>query len=275
MRQSIYLPAAAFLAFAAPASAAEQIGEQSSAIHPASEGPSVELSTGLEYQQGEYGTGMRVETLSLPVGLRVATGPVQLSATLPYLRVDAPGNVVGGAGGPLGLPILVDPTQPATRDRREGIGDLKLGAAYTLPSSHIGFTLTSQLKLPTASRAKGLGTGELDVGVGAELSKSFGRVTPFVGIGYTMPGDPEGFDLRDSLSARAGAAVQLGDRVRGHVAYGYARSLSPLVPDEQQISTGLNAGLSKRLSLGLYGSAGLSEGSPDLGAGLQLGFKLR
>jgi hypothetical protein len=86
-----------------------------------------------------------------------------------------------------------------------------------------------------------------------------------------MPGDPEAFELQDSLSARAGAAVQMGDRVRGHLAYGYAQSISPLVPDEQQVSAGINAGVSDRLAVGLYSSAGLSEGSPDMSAGVRLG----
>ena len=97
------------------------------------------------------------------------------------------------------------------------------------------------------------------------------ELAPFVGVGYTMPGDPEQYDLGNNLSARAGAAVQMGKRVRGHVTYGYAQSISPLIPDEQQIATGINAGLSDRLSLGLYGATGLSEGSPDVGAGVRLG----
>src|SRR3546814_21014295 len=57
----------------------------------------------------------------------------------------------------------------------------------------------------------------MDYAVGAELSKTFVSVTPSVGVGYTMPGDPEAFELRNSLSARAGAAVQMARRVRGHV----------------------------------------------------------
>lgn len=272
MRTSLFAVAAAL---AATPAMAEQIGDQSQAVRPQPVGPAVELSTGIEYQQGEYGTGQRIETISVPASLRVTTGQVRFSATLPYLRVDAPGNVIGGGGGLLGLPIIVDPTEPATRIRRQGVGDLRLGAAYTVPSASVGLSVSSQVKVPTASRDKGLGTGEMDFAVGAELSKTFGGVTPFVGLGYTLPGDPEGFDLRNSLSARAGAAVQMGPAVRGHVAYGYAQSLSPLVPDEQQVSTGLNAGLSDSLSLGLWGSAGLSEGSPDVGAGIQLGVRIR
>lgn len=206
--------------------------------------------------------------------MRVSAGQIQFSATLPYVRIDAPGNVVGG-GGLLGLPIIVDPTRPATRERREGVGDLRVGAAYTVPSSSIGLTVSTEVKIPTAPEDKGLGTGEVDYAVGAELSKSLGHLTPFVGVAYTLPGNPGDYELRNSLSARAGAAVHIGPKVRGHVSYGYAQSLSPLVPDEQQIETGLNASLSRRLSLGVYGSAGLSEGAPDVGAGLQLGFRIQ
>lgn len=236
--------------------------------------PAAELASGIEYKEGRYGTSERVEILSAPTTVRVTSGQVQLSASLPYVRVEGPGNLVGG-GGLLGLPIIVDPTRPGTRSKREGIGDLRAAAAYTLPTSSIGLAFTGEVKLPTASRAKGLGTGATDFAVGTELSKKLGAVTPFVGLAYTLPGDPEGFELRNALSARAGAAVQMGRSVRGHVAYGYAQSISPGLEEERQISTGLNASLSKAVSIGLYGSAGLSESAPDIGAGIQLGFRIR
>jgi hypothetical protein len=258
---------------AAPA-AANQAQEQSTAIRPAPSGTSVELSTGLEYQEGEYGTGQKIKTSTVSSSLRISSGRFQFSATLPYLRIDAPGNVVGGGGGVLGLPIIIDPNQPTARARREGLGDLKLGASYTVPSSIVDVSLLGQVKLPTASQGKNLGTGEIDYSVGAELSKSLGGVTPFVGVSYTMPGSPKGYDLRNSLSARGGIATMLAPRVRGYISYGYARSISRLVGKEKQLSTGINAGLSERLSLGFFGTAGLSQGSPDVGAGVQLGVSL-
>lgn len=254
-----------FLIIAAAAAVAEPAG---------AEPIGVEASTGLDYKQGEYGTGQRIETSSIPVRLRVEAGRLQLGVTLPYLRVDAPGNVVGG-GGVLGLPIIIDPTRPATRDRREGIGDLRLGAAYSVAAPAVSVTLATEVKVPTASQARGLGTGELDYSLGAEVSKTLGRVTPFAGVGYTVAGDPDGYELRNSLLAHAGAALRLSDALSGRVSYGYARSLAPLVPDEQQIATSLNARLSERLVVGVYGAAGLSESSPDIGAGIQLGFRIR
>jgi opacity protein-like surface antigen len=235
-----------------------------------------ELTTGLEYQEGDYGTGERIELVSAPATLRVRTGRVTLSASVPWQRLEGPGNAVGG-GGLLGLPIIIDPTRPSARQARQGLGDTRLAAAYTISGESLGglaVSLSGQAKLPTASARKGLGTGEVDYTAGAEISTRSGRVRPFAALGYTIPGDPEGFDLRNSLSARAGAALDLSDKVTGNVAYGYARSLSPLVPDEQQIGTGISAAIGRGLVLGLQGSAGLSDGSPDFGAGLSLGIRL-
>ena len=251
------------LAVAAAASAA-----------PASAEPAGEIVTGVEYQEGDYFTGERVEILSVQNVLRVREGRASFAVSLPWHRIEAPGNVVGG-GGLLGLPIVRDPSRPATRKRREGVGDLRIGAGYSLPApGGVELTLNGQVKLPTASARRGIGTGETDVGVGAEAARRIGSVTPFVAIGYTMPGDPEAYELRNSLSARGGIALQLSQSVRGNVSYGYAESVSPLVPDEQQVSTALNANLSRSLSLGVYGNAGLSSGSPDIGAGVSLGLRI-
>ena len=230
--------------------------------------------TGVEYQEGDYFTGERVEILTIQNAARLRVGRTMFAVSLPWHRIEAPGNVVGG-GGLLGLPIIVDPTQPSTRDVRRGIGDLRIGVAHTLPGiAGVEITLSGQAKLPTASASRGIGTGETDFAVGAEIARSFGPVTPFLSIGYTMPGDPEAYDLRNSLSARSGVSLQLGRSLRGSVSYGFAESVSPLVPDEQQVSMGLNASLSNRVSLGLSGNAGLSNGSPDVAASVSLGFRL-
>lgn len=235
-----------------------------------------EFSTGIDYQEGDYGTGERIALVSVPATLRVRTGRVTLSASIPYQRLEGPGNAVGG-GGLLGLPIIIDPTRPATRQVREGLGDARLAAAYTIPGKKLGgvtLSLTAQAKIPTASARKGLGTGKADYTAGAEVATRIGRVQPYAALGYTVPGDPDVFDLRNSVSARAGLGLGLSDKVTGNLAYGYARSLSPLVPDEQQIGTGLSAAIGRGFSLGVQGSAGLSDGSPDFGAGLSLGIKL-
>lgn len=94
---------------------------------------SVELASGIEYEEGDYGAETQINSMSVPTSLRMTTGHLQLVAILPYRRVEAPANVV--PGGPLGLPII-DPTKPSDqRTTREGLGDLTLGAIYGVPQA--------------------------------------------------------------------------------------------------------------------------------------------
>ena len=234
----------------------------------------MEYAVGAEVQEGEYGTGESIETVIVRNEVRVRAGRAFATASLPWQRIEAPGNVIGG-GGLLGLPIIIDPTRPPARERREGLGDLRLGAGYVLPGvAGVELVVAGQVKLPTASARRGLGTGETDLAVEAEASRSFGAVTPFVGLSYTLPGDPAGYELRNSFAARGGVALRLSPDLRGSLSYSYAQSHSPLVPDQELVGTALDIGLTRRVSLGLYGNAGLSAGAPDVGAGVRLGWRI-
>lgn len=234
---------------------------------------SVELLTGVEYQQGTYGLNQNIDVLSVPTTLKLSHGGLTLAASLPYVHLNAPANVVTG-GGILGVPVIVPPTTTTERRSRDGIGDLRLTGSYTMRDLPVGVSLSAQVKVPTASASKGIGTGKTDVAVGGEVFKQVGRVTPYLDVDYTMPGQPKGYRLNNSLSGQVGAAVQLGRRVRAHLGYAYAQAISPALGDQQALSGGLNVGVSRSLSLGAYGSAGLSRGAPDMVAGLQLGARL-
>lgn len=262
-----YPVAAGLLLLASPA-AAQQHAEPA----PRSARTGAELSVGAEYQTGDYGTGERIERRSVVAGARVARGRVILSASLPYTQVDAPGNVVTGGGGLLGLPIIVDPTRPATRVRRQGVGDLRIGAAWIAPLKAVDLAAYGQVKLPTAKA--GLGTGKADYAVGAEAAKPLGPVTPFANVTYTMPGSPDGYRLRNTLTGQAGLNAVLGSGVSGQVAYGYAQSPGAALADEQLLSMRLTTNVSSRVSLSAHGGAGLSKGAPDASAGVQLGLRL-
>ncbi len=240
----------------------------------ASEGDNtaVEFFSGAEYQEIELNDGRKVEKFSIPVAAQVTAGRVRLTAQLPYMRVKAPGDVVVPSG-PLGLPILVDPAGPPEISTREGIGDLRVDAAYQLPIPGLNASLSGGVKLPTASTEKGLGTGKTDYRVGADLSKTVGAVTPFAGVSYTKVGDPADYDLENTLAGHAGAAVRLGRSASAHVGYSYEENASGLVDDQQRVFGGVNTALGSGLSLGVYGSAGVN-GPTDIGAGVSLGVRL-
>lgn len=233
-------------------------------------GPHAELSTGLEYETGNYGTDTNIDVLSVPTSLRVSTGRLQLVATLPYRRVEAPANVV--PGGLFGLPIIIDPTEPdQARVRREGLGDLELGAVYAIPTTVANFAISGSVKLPTAD--DNLGTGETDYTLGAEISKVLGgSVTPFASLSYTMRGDPKEYSLQDTYALTSGLAATIGSRTKGYIFYRYAQSASSLIDNDQRTTAGLTTELGNQLSLGFYGAAGLSRGAPDFTTGLRIGL---
>jgi hypothetical protein len=235
--------------------------------------PGLEIVTGVEFQQLELSDGQELEKVTIPLTARLSAGRVRLSAQLPYVRVSGPENVVPPSG-PLGLPILLDPTRTVEVRTREGIGDARVGLAYDLGIPGMNASLNAGAKVPTASADEGLGTGKADYWAGAEVAASLGAVTPFAGISYTKSGDPEGFELRDTLSGQAGAALRLGQSASAHLGFSYSESASDRIRDEQRVFGGVNTALGNRLALGLYGSAGVS-GPTDVGAGVSLGIGFR
>ena len=102
----------------------------------------VEASTGIAYQQGTYGLHTDIELLSSTAALKITHGGFSVAASLPYVRLSAPANVVTG-GGILGVPIIVPPTTSTERRTRSGIGDLQLTGAYTLSSAPVGLSLSA------------------------------------------------------------------------------------------------------------------------------------
>lgn len=245
-------------AIAGPAMAQDTRGSE----ERASNDTSLSVTTGVDWSSGDYGTGSDTNILVVPLALRYKTGNLRISVTQPWLRIDGSSAIVGnGPGG-----VIIDPNAPRTT--RSGLGDLTLGAAYMIPEDKLGFglDLSARVKLPTASRRKGLGTGKTDVTVGAELSKTFGTVTPFASVGYRMPGDPDGIDLRNAWTASAGASVGMGKSVL-IASYDYRQATSRLADDSHELFGAFSTPVSDALNFTFYGSAGLSDGAPDYGVG--------
>lgn len=230
-----------------------------------------EVFAGMEYERGDYGTEAKVETVSASVGVAARTGRVRLAAAIPYLRTTAPVDVVVSQGGLFGTPLLAGGSNQTARTRREGLGDATLQAAYELPVAGFAASLGGGVKLPTASRAKGLGTGKVDYAVNASLARPLGGVTPFASVGYSILGKPQGFTVRNTLSATAGTRVALAEGASGALSYSYEQSASQSLADRQSVGLGLGVALGRKLHLGLQGEAGLSRGAPDMKLGLQIG----
>jgi len=224
------------------------------------------ITTGIDYSSGDYGTGVDTEILVVPLNARISTGDFRLNASVPFIRIEGAGNIVGGEGGP----IVVDPNTPVSS--RSGIGDLTLGANYAIPEDRFGLGLDfgARVKLPTAET--GLGTGKTDVSFSGEISRTFAMITPFAQVGYRIMGDPDGVDLRNVWFGSIGASAAVGRSVL-LASYDYRQSPNRLVEDSQEFFGALSTPLSDRLNFTLYGSAGLSDGAPDYGLGAMVTVK--
>jgi hypothetical protein len=272
-RRSIRLAAIAAALAAASFLASPAAAQQPGALR-SDKSLGLSLTTGADFSSGRFGAPADTDILVVPVSLRARKGPIRITATLPYLRLDGPANIVGGGEGG---PIVIDPNAPTPRRVREGLGDLSLGVDYSLPSAALGgfqVDLGVRVKLPTSARGRGLSTGKTDIGLVADISRTVGKVSPFLTLGYRMPGDPDGFDLRNTATVSAGASVTLG-RLVAIGAYDYAGATSSLSFESHSLFGALAAPVGKQVTLTGYGSIGLSRGAPDYGVGLLVTFRAR
>lgn len=231
----------------------------------------VTFLVGSDYVTGDI-NGQDYETTSVSAGIAARAGRFSLSATLPYVITSAPEELIVSHGGLFGTPLFSQPTTQTNTVTREGIGDLALQAGYQLPLGSVNAFVAGNVKVPTASREKALGTGEVDYGVSGQLSRRFGDAIPFVTAGYTFTGEPEGFDVRNTVSGAAGSHFVLGRASLATLSYNYEQSASQEVNDRQSLGLGLATELASKLQLGVNARAGLSEDAPDASLGVSLGL---
>jgi hypothetical protein len=230
------------------------------------------IGAGAEYTTGKYGGTEATDTLFIPFTLKYETGSWTFKTTVPYIRVSGPANVIGA-----GTERITLPGAGAAPRTESGLGDIVTSAFYTVMNerqSDVGLDIGVKLKLPTADEQRGLGTGEVDYALQADVFKPLGNVTAFGSLGYRFYGDPPGLTLRDVPYYAIGATYRMApDNIVG-VAYDYRPRI---VPGGSQISEATlfwSRRLSREWRLQLYGVAGFSDGSPDggLGAGIDYRF---
>ena len=234
----------------------------------------VYISTGIDWSSGDYGDAQSTEILVVPASLRVrAADWLSLGLATAWVRIDGPGVVLGPDNEPL-------PGIPTVRQTRQGLGDLSASATASLPlgdDSPWSIDLTGRVKLPTASKSRGLSTGKTDFSGSIDVTYVTGQWAPFVELGLRVPGDPAGIDLRNSPSASIGFARVLGSGGKGGAviaSYDWQRAFSPLAQDSHSLFAAYSRPVATRLDLTGYGSVGLSEGAAGIELGLLVTVKL-
>lgn len=281
--RTLSLATAALLTVAAaPAGAQQRPGpapltpgpERPAAERQAAEREHFQLKVGVSYDQGDFGGRETTRTLFVPVTLRYLGERWDLGITGSFVHLEAPRDVVLVEG----QPQRTDRARGGT-ESVSGIGDLILRGRYYLvddpgPGSWLP-TLApfAKLKIPTADEDRGLGTGEVDVGLGLEFDKTVGDVLLFGDVSYTFVGDPPGQDFRN----RPGASLGLGYYVTRDVLVGgmidWRRSLVRGHDDPVELVGLASVRLARTFTVIPNVFVGLTDGSPDWGVGVELSWK--
>lgn len=224
-------------------------------------------STGLEYSSGTYGGTDDIEDLYIPLKGRVDFERLSFALTVPYLSVRAPqGTTVTDPGG--------EPV-PGTGEMitENGLGDIIAGVTVydVLYSGDLGIALdlTGKIKFGTADEAKGLGTGEQDYTIRADLYKFFDQFTLLGSAGYKFRGDPADVDLENVLLGSIGGVYLPNEIVSAGLIYDYRESALVDGDAISELTAFVSRQIEDRWAIQLYAFTGFSDSSPDWGAGIQ------
>ncbi len=273
--------------------AAAQTTTQSNDAQPASSGSNVRLSIGANYSTGDYGDVEDTTVISVPVTLRYTTGNFNIRVSVPYVRLDGPGSLIdssaiddnGGGGrgrgrggdnsgpGSGGGGVEID-DDVLTSGRSSGIGDVTVAAGYSLPlSDNLFLDTTARVKLPTASRARRLGTGQVDVTTGLDLVYEFEGGSVYAGGRRKFVGNSATTTLRDVWGAGAGVSFGAGSGVLLGFDYDWQQSSQLGNGNISEVTGWVSIPVADRVRLSAFASTGLTTNSSDLTAGASLSFR--
>lgn len=194
------------------------------------------------------------------------------------------GSGSGGSGGSddsstssgttVTAPVAGGTTAPSTR--RSGIGDVSVTLGYSLEFGD-GFyaDVSGRVKLPTASKAKRLGTGKVDFTGGVDLVKDIGQASVYLGGRRKFIGKPSGSQLRDIWGFGTGASYRLTQGLIVGADYDWQQSSTTGNGPSSEITGWANFGLTKTVRMQVFSSTGFTNNSADFSGGLSLSWRFR
>ncbi|KHS42700.1 hypothetical protein [Novosphingobium subterraneum] len=181
------------------------------------------------------------------------------------------GDDDSGSGGIITPPV---PGAPISNSRG-GLGDVSVALGYSLELGRSTWLdLGTRVKLPTASRAKRLGTGKADVTVSGDIVQDIGSFSLFAGARYRFLGKPAGSALQDTWGASGGVSYRLPGGTIVGADYDWQESATPGRIASSEATGWINFGLSRKLRLQVFASTGFNARSTDFAGGLSLSWRL-
>ena len=241
------------------------------------------LGSGVNYTSGTYGDSASTHILTIPFTARYERDAWTLRASVPYLRITGPGNVIPGfgpirtvsaVGNSVGLPLLGGSTGSPASKTVSGLGDATVAATYMFYAAEktAGLGLTGRLKFATGDETRALGTGSTDRGLQLEGFRRFERNTLFGVAGYTFFGDSPLAEFHNVANFGLGASHRTDtDDVFG-VTFDARQAGSPAPSSLRELSGFWTHSIDRNWRMQLYALKGFATGSPDWGAGLNAAY---
>jgi hypothetical protein len=226
----------------------------------------ISVRAGLELVSGDYGGSDSFDDVYVPVSIVYETRRVQLRLTVPYLRVETLVTTVPDGRNP-DLAVV-------TREAEGGLGDVIAGVTICDVARSANGTfavdLTGKVKFGTADEDKGLGTGENDYDLQADIYKYMGRGVLAGTVGRKFRGQPPGFDLDDVWFASAGGIFPVSETTRSGLFIDFRESSIAGSDAVRELSAFLSRRLDNRWRVLGYFLKGLSDSAPDWGGGISV-----
>lgn len=224
------------------------------------------IGAGVDYSSGKYGEADETKILSIPFSIRYARFPWTLRASIPWIQIEGPDDIVIGADG-----ALPGGTSSGI-EKNNGLGDFTAAVMYSIdPQSEAmpALDLTAKLKAPTADEGKRLGTGKADYSFQIDASKTWGDWTPFLTAGYQFMGSSDELPLDDRAYGSVGCMLRLMKSATVGLAYDYRQAASDRSEDSHEIGVFGTIRARTDLRISPYVAIGLSDGAPDWNVGVQ------
>lgn len=266
------------------------------------------ISAQYTHASGSYGLSSDTTIDVIPITAEYYHGPWFFKLTAPFVRISGFGTVTMGAAGPIQVSRLPgagmsgtpganteepnagggkigphgtrghseagDATHAALqRETASGLGDITATAGYgfhPFEANGLLVEVSALLKVPTADKDKGLGTGETDFGAQTSLSKPMALLTPFLTMGFTVLGDSDLISYKNILHGSLGASCAVSDTITATVAYDFRSRATDVADHFQELSIECAKQINRFWKASFLIATGLSDAAPDWTGGISL-----
>lgn len=224
------------------------------------------VATGFDSTSGNYGSSSTTNILTIPVIGKYETESWLFKVTVPYLQVTTLTGVIPGLGNG-----GMKKTTAVSATTQSGLGDVVLATTYYAidgSKDTTGLDLTAKAKLPTADKNAGLGTGEADYAIQADVYQSMDKVTVSASLGRKFLGSTAALPLNDIFYGSVGGSYKVSDKMSAGVILDAAQATSASGSSLLELTGSISRKIDKTKKIQAYLLKGFTDGSPDIGYGV-------